>query len=462
MKGKLLGFVTALLAVATIGAVQLTTNAATPGQVGSAPRCTVTSVGPRSTAFKVHGNSATVTFKATGSKNCKVQVSTFAFYAPSMTGKPYNKQILYAKNTRVVTRGTHTMNIAVPTTSTHKKGCYYQLDLSYSNHIVSPVLAYGHGTINCGKPPKPPKPTAQCDGLQVTKINRTKFRLNGHASTTGKASIRAYTFSMLKGGKTVQSQTVKTSAKSASTTMTQTTPGTYKVRLTVKTSVGNRTSASCVKSLTVKPPVVKPHPGVAIAKMVNNQKSVEVAKGEVFTYQLAVRNTGNVDLKNVNVTDTPEDGVVLIGASKGTISGNTWTYTIPKLAVGETQHFTIRAKVPNAVGVVLDNKACVDASEVPGKPDDCDHAKVKVPKPEEKITVCDLDSKEIITIKERDFDASKHSTDLSLCEETPEVPPTEETPPALPETGPAEAISQLIGLASLVGASAYYIISRRA
>lgn len=47
--------------------------------------------------------------------------------------------------------------------------------------------------------------------------------------------------------------------------------------------------------------------------------------------------------------------------------------------------------------------------------------KVKCPEVPKKITVCELATKKIVTIDEKDFDASKHSKDLSKCKE---VPPT--------------------------------------
>ena len=448
MKAKLFGFVLALLSVATIGVVQLSTQAATPGQVGSAPRCTVTSVGPRGSAFTIHGNTATVHFNAKGSSTCKVQVTTYSNYAPTMSGKPYDKQIRFDTKTRTVSKGQYAMTVSLPTSSNKAKGCYYQTDLTYGSHVSPPVLAYGHGKLNCEQP------AATCDALQIDKIDRTKFTLIGHASTKGNASIKSYVFSVSKAGKTVVTRTVKTSGNTARTTVTETKPGTYHVRLTVKTSLGDRSGAHCVKTFTVKPKVVTPHPGVDITKLVNHKKEVTVANNETFTYQLGVRNTGDVDLKNVKVTDTPENGVTLVSAAKGTIQNNTWSYTIPKLAVGQTLYFNLQAKVPTMSGVVLDNKACVNAPEVPGNPDDCDHAKVKVPKPEEKLEVCELSTKKIVVITESDFDESVYSSDLTKCNEA-------ETVTELPQTGSNDFAMQLVGLISLASAGTYYIMSRR-
>lgn len=76
--------------------------------------------------------------------------------------------------------------------------------------------------------------------------------------------------------------------------------------------------------------------------------------------------------------------------------------------------------------------------------------------PPSKIKVCDLTTKQIVTIDEKDFDETKYSTDLSKCEETPV------TPPELPKTGAGESIVAIVGLGALIASAAYYIASRRA
>ena len=73
-----------------------------------------------------------------------------------------------------------------------------------------------------------------------------------------------------------------------------------------------------------------------------------------------------------------------------------------------------------------------------------------------KITVCELATKKVIQIDENKFDSSKHSKNMKDCETTPVVP-TE-----LPQTGPAETILSIFGLGSLIAATSYYVASRRA
>ena len=175
------------------------------------------------------------------------------------------------------------------------------------------------------------------------------------------------------------------------------------------------------------PPVVPTNPNISITKTVNDTESITVGVGETFTYKLVVKNTGDVTMKQVVVRDDAPEGVTLLGASLGTVSGNMWTYTIPELKQGESVEVTMTAKVASYVAGVLVNTACVNAPEVnpnePSKDDACDTANVTV---------------------------------------TPPVTPqTPQTPEVLPNTGVGSVIG-LFGLATLVGAAIYRrILSRK-
>lgn len=136
-------------------------------------------------------------------------------------------------------------------------------------------------------------------------------------------------------------------------------------------------------------------PSVKIEKLVEGVKSKEVTVGNNYTYTVKVTNDGEVDLVNAAVTDTPADGtnIQLLKADKGTITGNTWNYTIPSLKVGQSQTFTLTAKVTKSTDGDLVNTACVNAKEVnpqhPDQNDACDTAKVHVKKPVTPAYTCD-------------------------------------------------------------------------
>ena len=79
------------------------------------------------------------------------------------------------------------------------------------------------------------------------------------------------------------------------------------------------------------------------------------------------------------------------------------------------------------------------------------------------IVVCEIATKRVITIKENEFDAAKHTRDMSSCNVTPVTPttPTAPTPAVLPNTGVSEIIGMFAAVA-VAGAIAHrFILARR-
>lgn len=280
-------------------------------------------------------------------------------------------------------------------------------------------------------PPKPtPKPIYSCDNLTAKAISRNEYRFTTDAAAKNGAKITKYTYNFGDG-------TVKSGEKTISHAYSK--AGNYTATVKVSVLVDGKTVTApgdCKVTVTVKkencpipgkeqypkdsPECKEDKPAIDITKTVNDVEHVKVAVNEEFTYQITVRNTGDVTLKNAVVTDTAPSQVTLISASLGEVSGNKWTYTIPELKVGESKSFTITAKYGTYVAGTHVNNVCVDTPTVPGSPDDCDKASTE-------------------TYKE-------------------ETPPT---PEKLPETGVGDTIATFLGAGGLVTAGAAYVASRR-
>jgi len=463
MKTKLVTFGVALIAMATVGVTQLQTLAAEPGQVGDAPRCSIDIKGQRDSAFAVADNKATVDFTVKGSENCKVQVSGNSFYAPSMDGTPYEKQVLFDRKTKVLTKGDHKITVDLPSSSTEKKGCFYQIDLTYGTNNVQPVLAYGHGKIKgCGE--NQPKPEAACVNVIASMQDvRNKFMVTATATAKNGATIKSYAFKVTQAGKTIFDKTYESGNTTQSVVYQDLGPGDYSVAVTVNTSEGAKSGAECKTTFTVTPPPTTSTPGVTITKSVikEGQKYALVNKDVEFNYLVTVTNTGSTDLDGVTVTDTPDSRITLISVEPptgATIKDNKLTVTGLKLLKNESRMFTVKAKVPSEQAGRIPNTACVDAPSVPGSPDKCDTAEVEVPPTPVpgQIEACVINEKAVRMVNEADVKANPtiYSTNLDDCKD--QVTPTE-----MPKTGPTETVLSIVGAMSLAGASAYYIASRR-
>ena len=457
MKGKLTGFLIALLSVATIGIVQLDANA-----VDSSRDCdqyavvycgTMTEQEARN---KYNNGDNAAIFRNFGiSQNEITNMKAGVVYRDG-TVRVGGRVV--ARNAQTAIR--HFSGGNIPGSTTAKR-----VSVSRMADAQTALVKFDQNgrfmfaiMKPCGNPvtgtptPPPAQPSAACKDLSVTKLERTKFRFTAQATVKDGAKVHGYTFQVTKNGKVVDSKRLSSTKLSASYTYTQNKAGSYRAKVIVHTSEDDKSGGNCIKDFTVK--AAPKTPGIKITKLVEGVKYTRVSVDVQYDYQIAVTNTGNKDLRNAKVTDTPEEGVTLASAEKGTISGNIWSYTIPTLKQGETKKFTLTAKVPEYLAGRINNTVCVDTPDIPGNPDDCDEAEVDVPKPEE-VVVCNPDTGEIITVNKEDEDKYV-PIDSPECQDK-ESP----TPSELPETGPTEALMQLIGMTSLVGASTYYLRSGR-
>lgn len=283
-------------------------NATTPGQVGNATRCTVESVKPRGQAFEIVGGEAKVQFDIKGGKNCKVQLSANSFFAPSMDGTPYSKQILHDRKTETYTGpGTHSLRTSLPNKSNPEKGCFYQVDLTYGTYNVTPVLAYGHGKLDCGTPVVA---SGSCMSFNAIKVNNNKYTLRATSSTTN-AQVKKYVFAITQpNGQTIE-KTIDTSEKTALLDYDATAPGNYSAKATVYTTVGQDSGPNCNAAFTVEGPATPTAVCTSVAATITNRTqayftgNAAVSGGAtISSYTFVVKNSLGVEVSRTVVPST--------------------------------------------------------------------------------------------------------------------------------------------------------------
>lgn len=196
--------------------------------------------------------------------------------------------------------------------------------------------------------------------------------------------------------------------------------------------------------------------------------------GDTVQFRVRIHNIGANSLENVKVkatlptaAATSHSSTVTISASNGNTVTDTAGVNLDKsgtlsyvsgstelLDANQAKLATLNdgivgggVNLPDAIGVSTQQKRSVQFS-----------AKVNCDTPKDKdIKVCDLTTKEIVTIKESAFDSSKHTKDLSKCEE---VPVTPEQPTELVKTGAGD-VAGLIAVVAVATAAGYSWFLRR-
>ena len=305
-------------------------------------------------------------------------------------------------------------------------------DITEKYTIISTIITKnGENTnANCEKSfetkaptPKPNKPELVCKNITINQISRTRFEFNTSYTVNHTTFIGVKYIIKDESGKVVIEKTVNNGSK---LTVNIEITGNFTISSTVITKDGENANSNCVKTFEVKR---EEKPSIVIKKTVNNQKNATIEAGTDFNYEITVSNNGNVDLKDVVVTDRAPANITFVSADSGEIKDNILTLKINSLKIGESKTVVIKSRA-TATGMSAINTACVDTPTIPGDNDGCDSAKVEVPK-----------------------------------KQTPPTPtpnnPIPNVPAELPQTG-TNAISAILGLSSMVAAFGYYFASRKA
>ena len=305
-------------------------------------------------------------------------------------------------------------------------------DITEKYTIISTIITKnGENTnANCEKSfetkaptPKPNKPELVCKNITINQISRTRFEFNTSYTVNHTTFVGVKYVIKDESGKVVIEKTVNNGSK---LTVDIEIAGKFTISSTVITKDGENANSNCVKTFEVKR---DEKPSIVIKKTVNNQKFAKLEANTDFNYEITVANNGNVNLKDVVVTDRAPANITFVSADSGEIKDNILTLKINSLKIGESKTIVIKSQA-TATGMSAVNTACVDTPTIPGDNDGCDSAKVEVPK-----------------------------------KQTPPTPtpnnPIPNVPAELPQTG-TNTISAILGLSSMVAAFGYYFASRKA
>lgn len=270
------------------------------------------------------------------------------------------------------------------------------------------------------------KPDAKCDLLSVAKIDRTRFKFTAKASTQDGAKITGYSIVVKRGSTTVDTTSITSASGTVTEEATYSTPGDYSATLTVKTTVGDKTGASCKTTFTVEPEPVAACKNLTSTITNRNHYRLDASASAengatISGYKYEIRDTSsNIVVVSETVNTTANSSSIGGDLPAGKYSAS----VVVKTSLGERNgeqcitEFEIEEEPKYVEVCELDSMKIVtikeeefDASKHSTDPRDC----VK------DIEVCDLDSMQVITIKEDEFDSSKHSKDLSDCDEPGEI-----------------------------------------
>lgn len=261
-------------------------------------------------------------------------------------------------------------------------------------------------------PPPSPKPTAICLTSEVIQFSDNQRRFRVVSRTAYGATISGYKVTVKSPDGSIVSENSYSSTLGDYTSPPLTfSPGKYTLYATVNSSLGNRSSANCQSEFSIAAP------GISIEKTVNGKREASVAVGEIFNYQVTVKNIGETTLTQLEVSDNSPAGISFVEAGIGTIADNYWSYVLDSLPPTESKVFSILAKATDSAEpgqTTIRNTACVETNSITGTdPDDCDTALVQVP--EKTMLACDLTTNTLVTIKKSQYNTGGYSANQRDC-----------------------------------------------
>ncbi|MGB4761752.1 MAG: hypothetical protein WBP12_00150 [Candidatus Saccharimonas sp.] len=149
-------------------------------------------------------------------------------------------------------------NCSVPPKMCTHQGKTHLLETDPNCRPTPKCTINGKTHLDATDPNCKPDPIASCTSLKITKLF-DNYQLNATANTQHGATVTSYVYVIKRDGKVVDTITKQADGKLTNTASSkQTMQGAYTVELTVKTSVGDKTSADCAKTFSIPAPKMCP------------------------------------------------------------------------------------------------------------------------------------------------------------------------------------------------------------
>lgn len=336
-------------------------------------------------------------------------------------------------------------------------------------------------------PPTPPAPTAACVSLTVASIDRTRARFTATGSVTNGATINSYFFDF------GDSHSLDWNGPVADHVYEK--PGTYTAKVTLKTSLGDKTSDSCKVSVTIaeEPRAECKSLTAAITNRTDYTLTAQplVSGGATVTsYMFVIKDSAGAVVKEATQTNpvlsgTLPDGTynaqVTIKTSVGDKTSDACkaSFTISPKPIAECKkltatisnrtHYSLTAIASVSGGATIEGYTFIVKDSAGTVVSTVDST---APTVSGDLTTAGTYTAQV-TVKtslgDRTGDACK--TTITIGVENCPIPGKENLPkdspdcvtppPELPKTGTGDGIVGLVGLSSVVASTGYYIASRR-
>jgi len=191
---------------------------------------------------------------------------------------------------------------------------------------------------------------AACQDLTAQKLSPVLVRITGKTDVTKGVTIKKYIYTIKNdSGRTIATKSFDSASKSHSFSYTQKAPGTYKVSLVVKTSIGDQKGSNCKAIFKVPVPSTPAVICKNVEATISNRTVISLVGSAQATngatikkYTFIVKNASNNEVKRIDVTS------------------NKSSVTAESFELGAPGEYSVELIISSSLGDITSSDNCVD------------------------------------------------------------------------------------------------------